>query len=52
MKTLLLVSVVSVLGTVCVSCGSNWTIEGNQINVTRCVVDTVVPAGTVILNVE
>lgn len=42
----------AVLGFVCVgfcSCGSTWNIEGNNMTITKCDVDTIAPAGSYLM---
>lgn len=36
----------------CLSCGSTWEISGNNIEVSVCESDTIVPAGTIIMKVD
>lgn len=31
------------------SCGSSWTIEGNNMTIIKCDVDTIAPAGSFIM---
>lgn len=45
-KKIVLLSLLAV--SVC-SCGSTWTISGNEVIIEKCHRDTIVPAGTVIL---
>lgn len=49
-KVVLLFSVVLV--SVLSSCGSSWEFKGNNVNVSVATQDTIVPKGTVILQVD
>lgn len=45
----LVICLVGVLALSLVSCGSQWEVSGNNITITRVETDTVVPAGTLII---
>ena len=50
MKNYLLFVVLFVCFGCCLSsCGSSWNVEGNDVTVTVCDTDTVVPRGTILI---
>lgn len=48
-KLLLCVVLFACLGFSLSSCGSSWNVEGNNVTVTVCDTDTVVPRGTILI---
>lgn len=47
-KIVLCVSVLGLMSAVC-SCGSSWTIEGNNMVINKVSTDTIVPAGSYVI---
>lgn len=49
MKKLFLFSLAAVIAVAVSSCGSSWTIEGNNMTIIKCDTDTIAPAGSFIM---
>lgn len=49
MKKILFCTVLAVSSAFMCSCGSTWTITGNEMTIVKCDTDTIAPAGSFIM---
>lgn len=49
MKKLFLFGAAAVIAAAVSSCGSTWSIEGNNMTIIKCDTDTIAPAGSFIM---